>query len=214
MPITFDGTNSTVTGGQTDPVPSGVITSSTLNNAAVTRAKMSFVAGEVVQMQYLNSTTRVSLGCSNTYTEPSSNYRVSITPVYSNSLMVISYHVPISFPTWPAPNYICRYHAVRFVSGTPNNISSCGNQSYSGATRAGLAGFSTRASNGFNGSDGSNFSLTLIDLPGTTSAIQYGFQVATEGVNNQYLGFGYSVDQGSGNSIDSNIIIVVQEIKQ
>ena len=30
---------------------------------------------------------------------------------------------------------------------------------------------STRASNGNNSSDGSNFSLTLIDLPGTTSAI-------------------------------------------
>lgn len=214
MAITFDGTAGTVTSTSTDPVPAGSITTATLNSAAATLAKMSFSAGQIVQTQYLNSTVRTSLSCTNTYAEPSSSYRVSITPVYSSSLMLISYHVPISFPTWPAPNYIIRYNAVRFVSGSPQTISSSGNQSYSGATRASLAGYSTRASNGNNGSDGSNFTCTLIDLPGTTSAIQYGFQVATEGSNNQTLGFGYSVDQGSGNSMDSNIIIIVQEIKQ
>jgi hypothetical protein len=213
MAITFDGSAGTVAGGQTDPVPAGSITATTLNNASVTAAKMSFVAGEIVQTQYLNSTTRVSLTCTNTFAEPSSNYRVSITPVYNNSLMVISYHVAHSYPSWPAPNYIVRYNAIRVVSGSANNLTSCGNQSNSGATRAGMAGYSTRASNGNNGSDGGNFTCVLIDSPGTTSAISYGFQVATEG-STQTLGFGYSVDQGSGNSMDSNIVIVVQEIKQ
>ena len=213
MAITFNGSAGTVTGGQTDPVPAGSITTATLNSAAATAAKMSFSAGQVVQTQYLNSTTRVSLTCTNTFAEPSSNYRVSITPVYSNSVMVISYHVAHSYPSWPAPNYIVRYNAIRVVSGSANNLTSCGNQSNSGATTAGMAGYSTRASNGNNGSDGGNFTCVLIDSPGTTSAISYGFQVATEG-STQTLGFGYSVDQGSGNSMDSNIVIVVQEIKQ
>jgi hypothetical protein len=203
--------SSTITGIGTDGFSSGSIGSGSLAANAVTGAKLGY-AGAVVQVQYVNSTTRVQVSQSSTFAEPSSNYRVSITPLFSNSMMVIEYHVPIGYANggWAA-NYVTIVNAKRFSGGgytTVNNVSSGGTAN---GGRPAIAGYATRPNNGFDYNDSQDFSFTAIDFPATTSAIQYGFYCSAEGGN---LCFGYSGSDGGSWMWDSSITIVVKEIKQ
>jgi len=209
MAITYDGSAGTVTGVGADGIPSGIVTTATIASAAVTTAKMGFSAGMVVQTQVLNSATRASVAVGNTLVEASSSYRVTITPVYSNSVILVKYHVPISWGANWFQNSIARFTAKRWISGTVGDLSTIGPAN---GSRTQMTGFSFRSDNSFNGSDHSHACLTVYDAPGTTSAVSYGFYVSSEPTPT--LLFGYSSDAGTGNSYDANIVIVAQEIKQ
>jgi len=206
MAVVIDGSAGTISGIGTDGFSAGTISSTSLAANSATGIKMGY-AGAVVQTQVVNSTTRVTAASSN-MTEISTSYRVSITPLFSNSVMLISYHIPTGWNTDWAANYVMRVSAKRFVGGTPQDISSVG---VTNGSRTLVAGYHQRPGNSFDYNDMQVWAYQVIDLPNTTSAIQYGFYASQEGGTVYY---GYSRDGNGSWGWDSNIVIMVQEIKQ
>jgi hypothetical protein len=208
MPITIG--NTTITGLAADGLPDNIIGAASLADGTVGYANInsSVLAGNVVQTQFVASTTKSTLNPGNTLAEPNSNYRVSITPLYSNSIIMIHYHIPLSWSTGWFTNTVCRVNAKRFVSGSPQNISTAGTVN---GSRPAIAGFAFRPGHGTNSNDMNNLSFTVYDAPATTSAIQYGFHVSNEGGT---MVFGYSDVDDSGWGWNANIIIIAEEIKQ
>jgi hypothetical protein len=195
--------SSTITGLAS--LPDNSVGTNALASGAVTQAKLG--VGAVVQTQVLSSTAQVSIAPGNTLTEVSSSHRVSITPVYSNSLIVVTYHIPWSWTSWAA-NYVCRVSAKRWISGSVGDLSSVGTTN---GSRIRIAGHAVRPSNGYDGNDMNWYSFTTMDLPGTTSAVQYGYYVSTEAGTMVY---GYSGNNGAGFNWSSTVQITAQEIKQ
>jgi hypothetical protein len=173
-----------------------------------------FPAGTVLQTQYLNSGTRSSYTTTTTQTEINTAYRVSITPIYSNSLIIITYFVPMGANgSWSA-NWLVDWSAMRCPAGSAlnTNISLVSSAGSSNGARKRLAGSAMRSSNGFDLNDQLTWNLTALDFPGTTSALQYGFTWGGEGGGPVIIGQTTSND---GNwAYDANIVIVAQEIKQ
>lgn len=164
--------------------------------------------GTVVQTQILNSATRATSTSSNALIEVSSNYRVSITPKYSNSLITLQYMM-IASPTNGAPGgSVARISAKRFVGGTPANVSSCG---VSNPDRYPVAGYYARVANS-DANDPLPLLVTALDYPATTDTVQYGFYFCSES-GMTYI-FGQSYGGASAFGVDANIVIIAQEIKQ
>ena len=167
-----------------------------------------FPIGSVVQTQVLNSNTTTSFAPGTTLTEANSAYRVSITPLYSNSLILVKYFIPGGCTSW-ASNYVMRTAGYRIVSGTFTNPTSTGPTV---GSRTPISGFMHRTSNGYDLNDGMFSYFMIYDTPNTTSAIQYGFKMSTEGGTMTY---GYNGgNDGSSFGFSSNIIIIAKEIKQ
>jgi len=167
-----------------------------------------FPIGSVVQTQVLNSATTTSFAPGTTLTEANSAYRVSITPLYSNSLILVKYFIPGGCTSW-ASNYVMRTAGYRIVSGTFTNPTSTGPTV---GSRTPISGFMHRSSNGYDSNDGIFSYFTIYDTPNTTSAIQYGFKMSTESGTIQ-IGYNGSYD-GTAFGFSSNIVIVAEEIKQ
>ena len=207
MAITIDGSAGTIAGIGTDGFSAGTISTASLASGNIVSGSKMGYAGAVVQTQVLNSTTRAT-AASSSMAEVSSSYRVSITPLFSNSVMLISYHIPTGWGTDWAANYVMRVSAKRFVSGTAQDISSVG---VTNGSRTLVAGYHQRPGNGYDYNDMEVWAYQVIDLPNTTSTIQYGFYASQEGGTVYY---GYSRDGNGSWGWDANIVIMVQEIKQ
>jgi hypothetical protein len=168
----------------------------------------SFPIGSIVQTQVLNSSTTVSFAPGTTLTEASTNYRVNITPLYSNSLIVVKYFIPGGCSSW-ASNYVMRTAGYRIVSGSFNSPTSVGTAV---GSRTAISGMMHRSSNGYDSNDGIWNYFVIYDQPNTTSAIQYGFKMSTEG-GTITIGYNGSYD-GTAFGFSSNILIIAEEIKQ
>ena len=174
----------------------------------------SLSAGMVVQTQYCNSATVYTGTTQSAQTELSTDYRVAITPIYSNSLIILHYFVPMSPNGSWTSNWIVNYAAVRMPSGSALNtsISAISSAGPTAGSRKTIAGSSARSLNGYDQNDSLTWASTAIDLPGSTSAVQYGFTWGGEGAgpiivnqtNNNNGTWGYS----------ARVVIVAQEIKQ
>jgi hypothetical protein len=186
----------------------------TLLTNASTLATANLPAGTVLQVQYTNSTTRTSSTTQTTQTEISTAYRVSITPIRSNSLIVLSYFVPMgSNGSW-SQNWLVDYSAVRMPAGSAlnTNISFISATGSSNGARKRLAGSAMRSSNGYDLNDQLTWSMTTLDLPGTTSALQYGFTWGGEGGG--AVIFGQTTSNDGAWAYDANIVIIATEVAQ
>jgi hypothetical protein len=173
-----------------------------------------FPAGTVLQTQYCNSGTRSSYSTTTTQTEINTAYRVSITPIYSNSLIIITYFVPMGANgSWSA-NWLVDWSAMRCPAGSAlnTNISLVSSAGSTNGARKRLAGSAMRSSNGYDLNDQLTWNLTALDFPGTTSALQYGFTWGGEGGGPVIVGQTTSNDGAW--AYDANIVLVAQEIKQ
>jgi len=188
-------------------------TGTILTNAS-TLATANLPAGTVLQVQYTNSTTRASSTTQTTQTEISTAYRVSITPIRSNSLIVISYFVPMGANGSWSSNFLCDYSAVRMPAGSAlnTNISFISATGSSNGARKRLAGSAMRSSNGFDLNDQLTWSMTTLDLPGSTSALQYGFTWGGEGGGPVI--FGQTSSNDGSWAYDANIVIIATEVAQ
>ena len=205
MPITLGDTS--ITGLGVGGLPAGTVNATTLASSAVTAAKIGY-SGAIIQTQYVSSGTRVQTTHSG-FVEPSSAFRVTITPQYSNSMIIIKYHLP--FNQNSASNIITVLRAFRIVGGGSKDyaLTSRGN---SNGSRNPIAGGAIRPGNGYDNNDQNIETLTVIDFPNTTSAVQYGFESGPEGGNT--TSWGYTATDTSSWGYDADIVIIAQEIKQ
>lgn len=205
MATTITGTS--ITGLSTGGLPSNSVGSTALASGAITQAKLG--AGTIVQTTYLNSTTRVTHAPGNTLSEVSSSYRCSITPLYSNSIIKITYNIPWNMYGGWAVNYIVKVSAKRWIGGAgATDLVTVGS---SNGSRWVMSGYADRPHNGHDGNDQNSWTFYTYDTPNTTSTVQYGFYAGTEGGTMYY---GYSGHASGGFAWDANIVITCQEIKQ
>jgi hypothetical protein len=162
----------------------------------------------VVQTQYVSSGTRVST-THTSFAEPSSSYRVSITPFYSNSMIEVSYYIPLNQSS--AANILTILRSFRIIDGGSKSYSLTSTGASNGSRNV-IAGGVFRPQNGYDGNDMDMKMWTVIDFPGTTGTCTYGFESRPEGGNTTY--WGYSGGDSSLWGWDSDIVIVAREIAQ
>jgi len=164
--------------------------------------------GHIVQTKYIISSTRVS-ATHTTWTEPSSSYRVSITPKYGTSRIIVSYQ--LCFNQNSAANILHLLRAFRIIAGGSKeyNLESRGD---SNGTRHQVAGGTFRPSNGTDGNDQNMEFLYVMDHPNTNLAVVYGFEDYPQGTNTTT--WGYSGVDNSTWGYDTDIVITATEVKQ
>jgi hypothetical protein len=162
----------------------------------------------VLQTQYVASGTRVQT-THTTMQEPSTAYRVTITPQFASSMILLTYHLP--FNQNSSQNVICVMRAFRIIGGGSKqyNLTSSG---ASNGSRQVVAGGAWRPGNGYDNNDQQTETFTIIDFPNTTSSIVYGFETRPESANTTSWGY-TATDTGSW-GYDTDIVITAQEIAQ
>lgn len=164
-------------------------------------------AGAVLQVQQTSSGTRVSQ-TTTSYTEPSTSYRVVITPTRSNSMICLQYYIPLNQNS--ASNVLTIMRAFRSVGGSKSyDLTSRGS---SNGNRNVIAGGLFRPGNGFDYNDHNMITFNAVDFPNTTSTCEYGFETRPEGANT--TSFGYSQSNSGIWGIDADIVIIATEIAQ
>jgi len=172
-----------------------------------------FPAGHVIQTQRTYSDTKSSISSStnNTWTEPSTNYRVTITPKFQNSMMIVKYFIPINITAAnAAPNCIKLLRAFCII-GSGSKEYDLSSQGGTSASRQQIAGHGFRKLNGHDANDQQAESFIAIDYPNTTSSIVYGFEYYQEQSSASDDYFGHS-SYHTAWGYSSRIIITVQEI--
>ena len=167
-------------------------------------------AGSVLQVQQVSSGTRVST--SNTYptwAEPSTGYRVSITPQRSNSMVKLQYYIPINQSS--AANILTVVRAFRIINGGSKSYALTSAGSANG-TRNAVAGGVFRPGNGYDSNDMNMVTFTAIDFPATTLSCVYGFEMVPEGTAT--VRFGYSGVDTPSWGWDADIVITATEVAQ
>jgi hypothetical protein len=168
-----------------------------------------FAPGTPIQVQYVASGTRVTVD-STSFVEPSTSYRVSITPKFTNSMIMISYFIPTN--AVGASNTIYTARAFRIISGTTSYaLTSAGNAN---GSRNPIAGSTYRPLNGYDGNDPMPMIWNVVDFPNTTSTCIYGFDFKRETGGGGTVYFGYSQGDNSNWGFDADILITATEIKQ
>lgn len=209
MPMVIGG--GSVTGLNVGGLPAGTVNTASLADSSITTSKIGFT-GSVLQTRSTASTTQTSSNVNSAWTEPSTSYRVTITPIRSNSIIIISYHIPVNMSWGGAANCLKVFRSFRSIGGTKAyNLS---NQGTVSGSRMAVAGFAARALNGYDTNDQQNLSWTSIDAPATTSAVTYGFEYLQESSNAGTLYFGYSNSDNSTWGYTSGIVITAMEIAQ
>jgi hypothetical protein len=155
MPITLG--NTTITGLGVGGLPSGTVNGTTLADSSITRAKLGY-NGAIVQWTY-----NTFDGGSYANTGWNDIASVGITPVYSNSRIVINCTIPFVVP----PGHAAQGRWLR--NGTLFDVASSGNRTQGHGGEEGVS------------SDGGmSFGMNVVDSPGTTSGITYMLQARSE----------------------------------
>jgi len=185
------------------------ITTGTIPAASVTGTLGSgiFPAGHVLQVQHIASASRYST-THTSWTEPGADYRVTITPQYSNSMIQIVYQMCFNYGA--ASNVLAGLRAFRIIDGGSKSyaLTSAGT---SWGVRHPIAGAYIRPGNGQDTNDMNNETLTCIDHPATTGVCVYGFESYPEGANTTT--WGYSNSNNGTWGWTSDIVIVATEVK-
>lgn len=178
------------------------------SSRGITRASMP--VGSIVQTQYVSSGTRTSVD-STSFVEPSSAYRVSITPSSSSSIIKLHYYMMLNPGGSYATNTIFTVRAFRILNGvTTYSLISTGNTN---GSRNVIAGATFRPW-GYDLNDAFPLNLCVLDNPGTTSTCTYGFEYKREAGGTGVMYFGYSSGDSSLWGFDTDIVIVAEEIAQ
>ena len=166
--------------------------------------------GSVVQKIVGRSSALTSANPVNTWAEVNSAYRVTITPKYSNSLILLEYGIPMN-PTGAA-NILMACAPWRSTDGgsTQNRVISGAGTPSGSRWAIGTSWF--RSSNGYDENDMQHHIMTTYDFPNTTDAVVYGFQFRSEGTNT--TAFNYSFGDNTSWGWTSQVVITATEIKQ
>ena len=168
------------------------------------------LSSTILQSAYVSSSTRTTVN-STSFVEASSNYRVSITPRFSTSLIFLHYYIPVNPGANYATNTIFSFRAFRSVGGTKTyTLFPSGTTN---GNRQVFAGITIRPP-GYDLNDPMWVNFITMDLPGTTSACEYGFECMRESGGTGTLYFGYSAGDSSIWGFDHDILIMAQEIAQ
>lgn len=143
------------------------------------------------------------------WAEPSSDYRISITPRLSNSMILLQYFIPFNQYTGGANN-IFGFKAIR-ISPNGGDVSGVGQDA---GSRRPMAGGNARSQNGYDINDHNMESFTTYDFPGTTSTCTYGFQMYREDSDAGTIYIAHSNSDNSSWGMTSRVVIVAMEIKQ
>lgn len=168
-------------------------------------------SGSVVQTAVTTSGTRTTVD-STSFTEPSTNYRVTLTPVSTSSIIVVHYFIPMNVGTSWQVNTIFSLRAFRSVGGVKTYaLSSSG---VANGSRNPIAGTTFRTNNGYDQNDPATQHFFVTDSPGTTSAVTYGFEYKRESGGTGLMYFGYTAGDSALWGFDTNITLYVMEIAQ
>lgn len=138
----------------------------------------------IIQTVTSTPNTNASGNPVNTWSEINSNYRVAITPKYSDSRILGTYHIPIN-PTGAANILFVIAPWYSTDGGTTKTIIAQG--SMVGSNRFNLCVAFTRSANGFDGNDMQNHVVHFHHDPATTSTVTYGYYLRSEGGNTVYF---------------------------
>lgn len=176
-------------------------------NVTVTNGSV-FSAGTPIQVQYVSSATRTTVD-STSFVEPSTAYRVAITPKFANSMIMLSYFIPAQAAG--QGNTIYSVRAFRIISGTTSYaLTSAGSAN---GSRNPIAGHTFRPP-GYDSNDPMPMIFTAVDFPNTTNTCTYGFEIKRETGGTGTVYFGYSQGDNSNWGFDADILITATEIKQ
>ena len=139
--------------------------------------------GATIQTTHMNSNTQSSANPVNTWAEVSSDYRISITPKYSDSHILATYHIPIN-PTGASNILMAIAPWASTDGGTTQSLLA---QGTAPGNRHNLAVSWFRSNNGYDGNDMQNHVVHFRHDHNTTSTLTYGFQFRSEGSNTTYF---------------------------
>jgi hypothetical protein len=165
-------------------------------------------AGQILQVQAKNSGSRPS-STSTSWYEPSADFRVAITPNFTNSLIILLYHMP--FNQSSAANILTDIRTFRTIGGGSKSyvLTSSGNAGYGVGS---MAGGCIRPGNGYDTNDQQIEQIQVMDRPGTTSECIYGIEFKPEG--SATIFYGYSNSSNGTWGYDTDIVITATEVKQ
>ena len=163
----------------------------------------------IVQKQVLQTAVHHSYSGGASFTELSSDYRVSITPKFQNSLIFLEYFIPLNQYS-SGHNNIFGFTGYRYApsqAGLDSRGQGLG-------SRKQFAGGNCRAQNGYDINDHNIEYFVAYDAPNTTSACSYGFQMYQEGSDAGTIYVAHSNGNNSTWGMSSRVIITASEIKQ
>jgi hypothetical protein len=163
--------------------------------------------GSVVQTVVATSTTTSTLNTT-TFTEPNSSYRISITPQYANSLILVEYN--FSMNAFSAANTIFHMQLVR-GPGSTNTPVGVGPANGS-RNRTSFVG---RPGNGYDTNDVNQIHLRAVDSGFTAGVpVTYGFLYRRETGGTATAYFNYSAVDTSSYGFSGVMTITAMEIRQ
>jgi hypothetical protein len=125
--------------------------------------------------------------------------------------LCLNYYIPVNPGASYQANTIFSFRAFRSVGGTKSySLTSSGTTN---GARNVLSGMTIRPP-GYDVNDPMWVNFFALDLPGTTSACEYGFECMRETGGTGVLYFGYSSGDSAVWGYDTDILIVAQEILQ
>ena len=161
-----------------------------------------------VQVQYTSSGTRTTVD-STSFVEPSTSYRVAITPKSTSSMIRLRFFIPAN--AYGASNTIYTVRLFRIIGGsTSYSLTSAGG---SNGSRNVIAG-STFRPPGYDNNDPMPMIIDAVDFPSTTSTCTYGFEFKRETGGAGTMYFGYTQGDNSNWGFDADIVIIAEEIGQ
>ncbi len=172
--------------------------------------------GSVLQVVKFNSDTKFATSAAETNVNLT-DYQISITPKYSNSLVIVDYYVPLNHTSGGGGNCVMWIAATKSTdngsSWSKETISSAGG-SGSAESRARGVGHAFRKLNGYDTNDNQAEHLKAFDFPGSTSQVRYSLQYRQEASNSGTIVFGRSNSNNSAWGFSGQIHITAMEIKQ
>ena len=140
-------------------------------------------AGTVLQTVTATPNTMASGNPVNTWSEINSNYRISITPKFSNSRFLVTYSIPIN-PTGAANILMAIAPWYSTNGGSSKTIIGHG---ISSGSRHNLSNAWFRSSNGYDSNDMDDRIIKTFLDPNTSSTLTFGFYFRSEGGNTTYF---------------------------
>jgi hypothetical protein len=166
--------------------------------------------GTIVQTQVTRNNSINSGNPVNVWSEISSNYRVSITPKYSDSIIKLEYHIPIN--PQGATNILMAIAPWRSTNNGTTQTRLAQGDAVNLGSRHNLAVSWFRSNNGYDTNDMQNHVVIASETAGTTGTLTYGFHFRSEGSNTTY--FAHSQGNNGTWGWMAPVTMIATEIKQ
>eukprot|EP01083_Nonionella_stella_P209073 758177_1 len=149
--------------------------------------------GSIVQIQSVISHTKVTVSDESTWIEPSADYRVSITPKYTDSMFLITYNFGWNGYGIDA-NTVVLWSAARSIGSGSFSREAITSSGTVHSLRHRIAGMAARRNNGFDTNDMNFCNWMTIDYPNTMEEVMYTLYMRQE---ENAAGFSGSVSIGA-----------------